>query len=255
MKRLWWFWVAVALALSGCQPEISTATMAPPEVWRVQVSPALRWLNADFHACAGQLAGITLLYDEKPAGALDPAQADFTISLEPAAGAAYTATMGQSELDVIVNPGNPLSQLSLANLQAIFNGKAAAWADLAKSGCPECTGSPLKAIQPYVYAEGDDVGRVFDSLVPGVTQRQANALLAPNPQAVRQAVAGDVQAVGMIPAFWLDGTVKAVKILDLPANGMRFPIVFSAPAEPAGEKLSWLLCVQKGLDQATIPNK
>lgn len=252
MKRLAWIWIVLAV-LVGCQPVVSTATVAAPVVWRVQVSPALRWLNAGFHTCTGMLPGVTLLYDEKPAAALDPAQADFTISLEPAKGAAYTARLGQSELTVIVNPANPLIQLKVADLQAIFNGKVVAWVDLAKSACPECAASSLKAIQPYVYAEGDDMARVFESLIPGLALRQPNVLLAPNPQAVRQAVAGDAQAIGVIPAFWLDGTVKAVTISDPPTNGLRFPIVFSAAAEPTGAKLSWLLCVQKGIDQAGLP--
>ena len=80
MKRLAWIWIVLAV-LVGCQPVGSTATVAAPVVWRVQVSPALRWLNAGFHTCTGMLPGVTLLYDEKPAAALDPAQADFTISL------------------------------------------------------------------------------------------------------------------------------------------------------------------------------
>ncbi len=233
--------------LVGCQPVISTATVAAPQVWRVQVSPALRWLNADFHTCTDAMPGVTLLYDEKPADTLNPAQADFTISLEPANGADYTATLGQSELVVIVNPTNPVSLLNLADVQAIFNGKTTAWADLAKGACPACADSALKAIQPYVYAEGDDVARVFESLIPGLRPRQPGALLAPNPLAVRQAVAGDIQAIGVIPAFWLDTTIKAVKIADPPVNGLRFPIVFSAGAEPTGAKLSWLLCVENGM--------
>jgi hypothetical protein len=246
VKRFRWIWIALVV-LVGCQPVISTATLVSPDVWRVQVSPALRWLNADFHTCTATLPNVTLLYDEKPAASLDPAQGDFTISLEPAKGAAYTASLGQSAMTVIVNPANPLSQLSLADLQAIFNGKVIAWADLAKGACLECATSTLKAIQPYVYAEGDEVARVLESLIPGLAPRQPNALLAPNPLAVRQAVAGDAQAIGIIPAFWLDATVKAVPISDPPANGLRFPIVFSATAEPVGAKLSWLLCVENAI--------
>ena len=77
--------------------------------------------------------------------------------------------------------------------------------------------------------------------------------LRPNPLAVRQAVAGDPQAIGLIPAFWLDSTVRAVTISDPPANGMRFPIVYSASAEPQGAKLSWLLCIEKAIDKPALP--
>jgi len=246
-RRIFITLMTAALVLSACQPEFNTATMAAPQVWRVQVSPAVRWLGPIFNQCIKSLSGTVLLYDEKPAGALDPSKADFTISLQPAAGAAYTAILGRSELVLVVNPANPVNQLSQADLLAIYNGKVSAWADLAKADCPDCAASPLKAIQPYVYASGDEVARIFEGLFPSLSHKLVNGILAPNPQAVLQAVAADPQAIGYLPTAWVDSTVKTVKISDLPDEGLRFPLVLSATAEPQGARLSWLLCVQDAI--------
>lgn len=246
-RRIFTPLMAAALVLSACQPEFNTATLPAPQVWRVQVSPAVRWLGPIFNQCVKSLPGTVLLYDEKPASALDPSKADFTISLQPAAGAAYTAILGRSKLVFVVNPANPVTRLSRADLMAIFNGKVSAWADLAKTDCPDCAASPLKAVQPYVYADGNEVALIFEGLFLPVTLKLVNGILAPNPQAVLQAVAADLQAIGYLPTAWVDSTVKTVKISDLPDEGLRFPLVLSAAAEPQGARLSWLLCVQAAI--------
>jgi phosphate transport system substrate-binding protein len=148
----------------------------------------------------------------------------------------------------VVNPANPVTQLSQADLLAIFTGTVSSWADLAKGDCPGCAASSLKAVQPYVYAEGDDLAQVFNGLFPSITPKLPNGgILAPNPGAVLQAVAADPQAIGYLPIAWVDSTVKTVKISDLPAGALRFPLVLSAAAEPQGARLSWLRCVQNAV--------
>lgn len=243
------FLALVSLWLAGCQPEMKAADPVAPQVWQVQVSSALRPLGAIFNQCIQQLPGRTLLYAEQPLASLNPAKVDFTFSLQPPAGAAYTAVVGHTGLVVVVNPANPLTRLSLASVTGIYAGEIKSWADLAKTDCPDCTSLALKTIQPYVYAEGDDLQMSIHNLLPGASYRLANALLAPNPGAVRQAVAADPQAVGLIPALWLDSSVKALSLSDPPPDGLQLPLVVSAPAAPAGEKLSWLLCLQEAMSK------
>jgi len=50
------------LGLTGCQAEVVPPSPAVPEVWRVQVSPALRVLGSDFNDCIQQLPGRALLF-------------------------------------------------------------------------------------------------------------------------------------------------------------------------------------------------
>ncbi len=148
---------------------------------------------------------------------------------------------------MIVNPANPVVQLAQASLQAIFNGKITTWQELSTEGCPGCTAQPESQIKPYVYAAGDDFGQGLGDLFPGLSQKLPAAMLAPDPEAVRQAVAGDPSAVGFVPSPDVDSTVRAVKISDVPANKLRIPLLLSTQAEPAGMKRSWVLCIQNNL--------
>jgi hypothetical protein len=234
------------LAAAACQPAINTVTLPAPKTWKVQVTPALRWLGPIFNECTRQVPGIALLYDEEPPSALDLSNTDFTFSFsEPVNGAGYTAVMAQVGLAVIVNPANPISQLDTNSLAAIYSGKVVAWGELPAQDCPDCKTSPENPIKPYVYAEGDDLGRGFSDLFPGLPQRLPTAILAPDPQAVRQAVAADPQAVGYIPMPVVDSSVRAVNISDFAAGGMRIPLLLSTQAEPEGAQRSWVLCIQQ----------
>ncbi len=242
------FLALVILALAACQPVINTSTLPPPETWRVQVTPALRWLGPVLNECTRQVPGIALLYDEESVSSLDLGKADFALSLgEPVEGAAYSAVLGQVGVVVIVNPANPVAQLERASLEGIFNGKIVTWGDLPQQDCPECTSAEKSEIRPYVYAAGDDFGQGLSDLFPGLSQRLPAAILAPDPEAVRQAVAADPQAVGFIPAPVLDSSVRAAKLSDAPADSLRIPLLLSTQAAPAGMKRSWVLCIQQNL--------
>ncbi len=221
--------------------------MPPPQVWRAQATPALRWLGPIFNACTRQAPQTTLLVDEKPLSGLDLSGADFTFSLQPLDKAAFTAVLGRVELAVVVNPANPLAQLDANGLEAVFSGQAAQWADLAQNGCPSCAKAPQGAIQPYIYPAGDDVGQFFAGLLPGLPARLPSAILAPDPAAVRQAVAADPQGIGYLPAAWVDSTVRSITLTGFTADQLRFPLLLSTAAEPQGEKRSWVLCVQDSL--------
>ncbi len=237
---------AALLVLAGCQPDTDTTTLPAPETWRVQVTPALRWLGPVFNECTRQSPGIALLYDEEPASALDLDRADFALSFsQPVKDAGYTAILAQVNVAVIVNPTNPVLQLNRTSLEAIYGGKAVAWADVLQKDCPGCASFAKNGIKPYVYGEGDDFGLGFSDLFPGLSLRVLSAVLAPDPEAVRQAVASDPQAVGIIPVPTVDSSVRQVAINDVPADHLRVPLLLSTPSEPAGAKRSWVLCVQQ----------
>ncbi len=237
----------LVLALAACQPAVATSTLPPPETWRAQLTPALRWLGPVLKECTRQVPGTALLYDEEPTSALDLSRADFTFSLEPVSAHGYTAVLGQVGLAFIVNPANPVFQLDEASLEAIYRGEAVTWSDLKPESCPTCTPLIENPIKLFVYAPDDDLGKVFSGLFPSLVQKLPDAMLAPDPEAVRQAVAGDPDALGYVPAPVVDSSVRAVKISDISTDNLRIPLLLSAQAEPAGIKRSWVLCVQQNL--------
>jgi DNA-binding transcriptional LysR family regulator len=241
--------LAACWLLSSCQAQVSTAILPAPETWRVQVTPSMRWLGPVFNQCTLQTPYISLLVAELPQPALDPSQVDFAISLEPAQGAGYSAIVGRVGLALVVNASNPISQLHASDIQSIFSGKTLLWDDLPAADCLGCTQPPKGPVQPYIYPNGDDVGKLFSNLFPGLSVKLVDAILAPDPAAIRQAVASDPQGIGYLPAPWIDSSIHSVKISDLAEDKLQYPVVLSASAEPEGVKRSWVLCVQESLNK------
>jgi hypothetical protein len=233
-----------ALCLSGCSPEIRTSPPLPtPEIWQVQLTPALEWLGATFQACAAQQPGAHLVVSQQSAQALDPSKALFSFQMGQRLSApAFAAVLGQEGMVVVVNPSNPVTQLSVDQLKSLFNGKTESWSQLGQTPCPTCTANAAQAVKAYVYAAGEDAQQGVDRFVGS-----ADAILAPDPAAVRQAVAREDGAIGFLPKHWLDGSVKAVTLTGVDPAQLSLPILAMAPAEPQGAQRAWLLCVQQKL--------
>jgi hypothetical protein len=238
------------MLLSACQPLTSTGTLPPPQTWRVQVPQELAWLGPDLNACAAQVSpdGHVGVLVSPPAGGTETPGADFSLEWDTGdpPAQAYRAVLGQMALAVIVNPQISLTELSVDQVQAAFGGQAADWAALAPKDCPACL-QHKGPLQPLIYPDGDPVMLAFESLFQSLPARPLTATLAPDPQVVRAAVAGNPLALGFIPAAFVDSTVQVVKVSGLDPARLSFPIVLGAASQPEGIRLAWLLCLQDKL--------
>jgi hypothetical protein len=96
-----------------------------------------------------------------------------------------------------------------------------------------------------VYAAGDDVQAAANWLPAGPA-----AVLAPDPAAVRSAVAQERYSLGTLPAHWLDSSVKKVTIVGAGEGQLKHPLLAMAAQEPQGTRRAWLFCVQAKLKSA-----
>jgi hypothetical protein len=233
--------LGLAIFLAACQPAVFQNALPPPPVWRVQITSELDWLGKAFSSCTSQpaFAGKAAILVDEPGR--EPVDFSFRWNPENSVLGKYTAVLGQIDLALIVNPANKLTQIELSGLQAIFSGKAADWSQV----CKDCANAGR--IQPLVYPEGNDTGAAFDAAFPGFNSRPADAVVAPDPQAVHAQVAANLQSIGFVPSTYLDSAVRQVKINGIEPGQLRFPLVVSSASEPTGLKLAWLLCVQDTL--------
>lgn len=245
---MWFFRVSfasfgMALLLAACQPELTTLPPAPsPMIWQVQITPALRWLEPVFKQCSTEQPGIALVLSEHSASNLEPGSVDFSFQWgEPQSPAPFMAVIANDELTVIVHLSNPNGTLSLDDLAGLYSGQAERWKS-PPNVCPSCTVGFDGPVQPYSYAQGEDVQTAANWIQAGPKTR-----LAPDPEAVRQAVANDPYAIGYVPAHWVDPTVKRVKLEGIAPGLLQQPILAITAAEPQGSRRSWLLCVQEKL--------
>ncbi len=236
MKR---FLLCAVLLLSACRPVAAPATEPTPLFLQVQFTPALAVLRPHFQSCALAQPGLAVIALERPADALTPAQVTFALRWdEPPRLEGYAADIAQEALVPIVHPSNPLAALNRAQIDALLADPAPTWERL----LPQGKDLPLHL---WVYPSGDDARGVLEDALLQHSVPAGSAAIAPDPQAMRQAIAADPDALGFLPTRWLDASVRLVP-LDVPSPR---PILALSAAEPQGAARQWLLCLQNALSQ------
>jgi phosphate transport system substrate-binding protein len=137
-------------------------------------------------------------------------------------------------LAIIVNPDNPISNLTLEQVRDIYSGKTNNWSLL---------GGSKSEIHVFTREDGSGTRSSFESLVMGKTEIMARAMVQDSNGAVRQLVADDPNAIGFISLGLVDKTVKAVELNGvMPTRehvtegsyGLSRPFLFLSLKEPTG---------------------
>ncbi len=231
-------WLAVALLwLVGCQPVNPVIPTEPnPEVVTIQITPGLVWMLDSISVCAQENPGLGLVVDTVPAANQDLSAADMLLRWDaPPQQNPYTYELGQEELLLVVNPQNPLSGLRQKEVVDLFSGNIRTWEQV-------LPGSSLGEVSLRVYSEQNEAWVLFEKSVFFTTRPFFGALLVPDPQTMREEIALHVNSLGLLPARWLDDSVKAVAIQDL-AEGMKQPIIAELRGQPTGNLHELLLCL------------
>ncbi len=148
--------------------------------------------------------GYALAVFERPASALDLTQAEITLRWgAPAETSGSLVELGADDLALVVNPHNPLQSLTASQVRDIFSGANHAWSDYSKA-------SP-DSIQVWSYPQGNEIRQYFEDALPA-PDLLPSAHLAPDPKALRQAVAADPSAIGFLPGRWVDSSVRPLSI-------------------------------------------
>ena len=232
--------LVIGLATSSCQAATSVA-IPTPQYWRVQYTPALAWMAPAFNLCIRQQPGYALAVFVKPASAMDITQAEITLRWGPLAeNSGYQAELGSDDLVVVVNPQNPVHDLTGRQIREIFTGTNRTWSNYSQ-------GNPAP-IQVWGYPKGNEIRQYFeDALAPVMSNPSAH--LAPDPDAMRQAVTADPSAIGYLPWRWVDSSVRQLSITGISGSSLRQPILAITQTEPQGAQKEWLLCLQHSIAQ------
>jgi len=235
MSRLLSGLILIAL-LAGCQNQ-TAVPMPTPAPLTVEITPALHWLKPMMAECAVEIPALALAVRSKAQTdqSLDSADILFQWS-ETASEEGYTLKLGEDRMAVIVHPENPVEEMNKAQFTAIYSGKIAGWSELSDSGGGN--------IQPWVYPSSEDSQILFGSQALADDEIVTSALLAPSPDATLEAVREDPQAIGFIPARWLDSSVKSFPIIGYANTDLTAPILAVTGDEPGGLTRDWLLCLQ-----------
>ncbi len=220
-----------------------TASPPPtPQAVDAAITPGLRPLEKALHACALAHPEIALFLEETPASSLNIRDGRLGFRLgEPPGSAEFAAPLGSEEITVIVNPDNPAFGLSAQNLSDLFSGQITGWQELGAASLP---------VQAWIYPEGDEVRSLFDAAVLHGKGTTPLARLAPDPQAMLEAVSSDAGAIGYLPHAWLvfdenTHNVKKVRLEEGLTIALRQPVLALSAGQPVPAAAHTLLsCLQ-----------
>jgi len=227
----------ILLILAACSSAPAARSVPTLQSFTVALPATLDWLRPVFAACTLETGAAirTEVLPETP---------DLVLQWgAPAELPAFHALLVSDDLVVVVHPQNPLPELTREQAQAIFSGQVAAWGHY-MGDCTNCSELIASGVSVWLYPETEPARDWFAAAVLDGVRYASAAHLAPDPTALRQAVAADPAGIGLLPAHMVDTSVRLVPIGDLPGGALRQPVVALAAAEPVSPLRDWLLCVQ-----------
>ena len=241
------FFVLLAcLAIAACSSPL-TATIPPsPQPVKIAFSPSLEIIEDALHICANNHPEIALFVEKKPASSMNSDVYDLILRWgEKPAEISFAYPLAQDELVIILNQANSNSNLTTNELRALFTGKVLNWDEIS-------TYQP--AVSPWIYPEGNELRGFVQEKILGELRFTSLAYLAPNPQAMLEAVARDPGAIGFLPRSWLNQEVNLTQIDQGLQKAMNKPVLALANIKPQGGALILLDCLQNGVGQTTLLN-
>lgn len=235
------------ILLVSCTPAPKPAQPVPTPafIWRVQVDPEVGYLQPVFNLCAQQNPEVGILLVDKPSTSTVPLDFYFRWGT-PESSQGYAAILSSDPLAVIVHPSNPHESLSRDDLRSIYQNSLTDWNSL------NPTLSFSGQIEVWHYPPEQPIQRIFEQLLDIPLLRNPFAMLAPDPETMRQAISQNPNAIGFLPARWLDAYVKPLTLSDMPAEALDQPVLVISSNEPDSLQQSWLLCIQDVLERTKL---
>ncbi len=201
------------LLLTSCSPGTSTAALEPMTVqYTAATTP---WLAA-LYTCAGNHIVEAEL---RAADFLDPQTTDLVMRIgQPPDLLSPAYQIGTDDVLVIVNRQNPINALTPDQVRGLFTGQIPSWEGLHSTDTP---------VQVWVFPSGEDIQQIFEQAALGGAPITSGARLANTPDEMSQAIANDVNAVGILTRHWkaenVSGvfTVMTVPVLAIPSSDLQ----------------------------------
>ena len=152
----------------------------------------------------------------------------------------YAVTIAKDAIAIIINPKNPIQDLSLNQIKEVFAGNIKSWDKLGGASHP---------IILVTREEGSGTREAFQKFMMGKEDISLEALVQDSNGAVRQVVASNPNAIGYISLGLVNKQIKALKISGVEPNltdiengkyTLVRPFLFVFNEEPVGEAKSFL---------------
>jgi hypothetical protein len=234
------------LVIAACSPS-QIATIPPsPQPVKIAFSPSFEFIENAVHACANHLPELAIIVDKIPASSTNVNNYDLTIwwGGKPV-DAPFAYPLAQDDLVIILNQENPNRDLSTDELRVLYSGKVQNWDEIS---------TYQAAVSVWIYPERNELRGILEENLMSDIRFTSLAYLAPDPQAMLEAVARDPGAVGFVPRSWLNQDVKITQIDQELHDALVQPVLALSSLEPQGGPLVLLDCLQNGVGQTILLN-
>ena len=193
----------LALVCSGCGKKHAAITLAGSTAFQ----PFAEKLAEEFMAQRPGVAitvqggGSAVGIQSALSGVAQIGMADL-VQLPPEAKELTSIVVARDGIAVIVNPANPVKDLSTAKVREIFEGKIGNWQDM---------GGPDKPITVVSREAGSGTRMSFEQLLGGI-QPTKDAIIQDSSGTIRETVANDANAIGYLTHGVINQKVKAVTV-------------------------------------------
>jgi hypothetical protein len=232
--------VVLILSLTACgTPPLATPS-SQPEAITLSYPPSLRPFASSLAACARFQPEIALYLNETYLPVVPSTNQEIVLRTGDLTGepsGIFASLLTKEYIVLIVNTSNQMDSLSHQEIQALFTGQE----------INSISSGQDQSIQVWVLPLGDDARTIFDEVFIGGERISSQALVAPDPQAMLDAISTDPHAIGYVPASWLNSTletkVKPIQIEDSLSELLSAPILALTKTEPQGVIRVLLLCL------------
>jgi phosphate transport system substrate-binding protein len=207
--------VAITLVLAGCGSPASGSRTSLTVTGSTTVMPIAEVAATEFEAAnpgkrilvsgIGSSAGIEAVTK----GTCDIGTSSRDLKPEEKSLGLVDVKIALDAIAVIVNPSNPVTGLTKAQVSDIFQGKIKNWKEV---------GGPDLEIGLVNRDEASGTREAFSKFVLGTADFDPTAAVLPGTGQVRSVVAQAAGAVGYISLGFVDPSVKALAIDGIPAN-------------------------------------
>jgi hypothetical protein len=139
--------------------------------------------------------------------------------------------IGKDDLLVIINPHNPVKQLTTDQARFLFMGQIRTWKIL--------NGKDTQ-VHVWVFPVGEDVQQIFEQSILNGSSVTTQARLANSPEEMSKAIADDTDAIGIITR-----RLKTDITSDVFTVASNLPVLVLTRSQPQGNLAQILACLQK----------
>lgn len=221
----------VVLALGACNPQTSVPTI------HIAVSPDAQLVSEAIAKCMPTNTDVSLSIQMRYLSSVDLSDFDLFVRLgEPSQGSNFAAQIAWEKIDLAVNIGNSvdISRETAANL---FGGRIQNWSELSGDDA---------AVGLLAGPDSDEARQAFQAEVLLGAPVSGNTQIITNLDDALEAVVNDPGAVAILPAAWIDDTVKQIDL------EIQVPVIAMAPKEPIGIARDLLACLQGPIGQMEL---